>query len=284
VSLRLLRGLLAITLTAWGGQAAWADRDVRVEVAGEAPVTAQQLAAALRVRVAATGPAIVVQLRPASDGVVARIADRERDVALGGRTGEDAARLIALAIADLALDDVGDEVGVGGPSLTAAMTPAPAGLGRRHGTELTVSFLGMASAWSSVMASGGVDVTVGRGAWLAAAEVQAGQLIDGNLELGGALVRLAAGWRSGVLELRAGATVAPVWISNGAGDRTVLAGAGASARLRAPVTKDVRLVLAVGVDGFATQSEYRIQAPTMVEQVSTPWLAPWIAVGAEVTP
>lgn len=285
-----LRPVLGVLATVVAARVAYADRPVRVDVAGAAPVTADQLATALRVRVAATGPAIVVQLRSAGGGdVVARIADRERSIALAGRTGEDAARLIALAIADLALDDV---AGDPAPSTAVVAVAASRSAGRDAGaTAVTVTFLGAASAWSSVMAGGGVDVAIARGTWLAAAEVEAGQLVEGDLHLGDAVVRLGGGWRRGALELRAGATVAPVWVGNGAGDSTVLAGGGASARLRVPVARDVRFVLAVGVDAFATRSEYVIETSepgaagaTMTEQVATPWLAPWVAVGAEVTP
>ncbi len=75
-----------------------AERDVHVDVVAGAPVSAGELAAALRVRIAPAGAPLVVRIRRTDDGVVAEIDHRSRAVRLGGLTGGDAARLIALAI------------------------------------------------------------------------------------------------------------------------------------------------------------------------------------------
>src|SRR5262249_56240929 len=102
----------------------------------------------------------------------------------------------------------------------------------------------------------------------------------GGVQLEGVMVRLGGGYRGDGYELRAGATIAPIDVSDGVGDRTVLVGANASARLRLPLGDRTHLVLAAGADAFATRTEYRMTTGT----TATPWLAPWLATGIEVTP
>lgn len=131
------------------------------------------------------------------------------------------------------------------------------------------------------MAGASVDVAVTRGRWLAVVDVGGGELIDGNLKLSNAVLRVGGGVRTGDVELRAGLTLAPIWVGNGAGDSTVLVGAGASARLRVPIASGVRLVVAAGADAFATRTEYALAG---MSTIATPWLAPWVAAGFEVTP
>ena len=88
-------------------------------------------------------------------------------------------------------------------------------------------------------------------------------------------MRATIGWRSGGLELRGGLVATPVLVSDGAGNQTVMPGATVSARLHAG-----RFVLAAGADGFAAQTTYQLHTMTVV----TPWVAPWIAIGMELTP
>jgi len=82
-----------------------------------------------------------------------------------------------------------------------------------------------------------------------------------------------------VFEARLGVTVAPVIVTDGAGDQTVLLGANASLRARIALAPGLRGIVAVGSDVFATRTEYRI---TGTPALSTPQLAPWIAAGLEV--
>src|SRR5262249_4184626 len=147
----------------------------------------------------------------------------------------------------------------------------------------SVSVLGAASAWSGALVGGGLDVAVSRGepAWLGFAEASGGALVTGDLRLAAATGRAGVGDRVGALGLRAGAAAAPIWVSTGAGDRTVLVGGGVEARLRVPVSGGVRAVLAAGVDAFAVRSAYQVSATTTID---TPWVAPYAAAGVEITP
>lgn len=271
-----MRAVAGLTL-ACAATTARAERAVHVDVAPGVAVTADEVAAALRLRIADAGAAVSVRVRPASDGVIAQVDERVRAVALGGRTGTDAARLIALAIADLA------QVDIEATQVEVTAAPHAARVGRPR-TSLELALVGSASVWSAPLAAVGLDIAAARGRWLVAAELGAGKLVDGDLHLGGGTVRLGGGVRAGRLDVRAGLVLAPVWVSNGAGDRTVLVGGGASARLRIPLAPDLRLVLAVGVDGFATRTQYTVtSAVGSMTTLSTPWLAPWGGAGAEVT-
>ena len=92
-------------------------------------------------------------------------------------------------------------------------------------------------------------------------------------------VRASAGVRVDWLDLRAGVVLVPVLVSTGAGDATVLAGGGASARAVVPVSPLLRAVVAAGLDVFATTTEYRLAGMSVL---TTPRWAPWLAAGIEV--
>jgi hypothetical protein len=263
----LLRSLTVALLLA-GGEAA-AERAIAVELDPGVPLSESELADALRVRIAATGGPVHVTVKASERGVVVGARGASRVVDLGDRRGGDAARLVALAAVDLLFDD-----------LAAPPTPAVvAKVAPRVENRWTVGLVGMAAQWSGTLAGAALDVRIPHGAWFAAVDAGGGELVDGTLHLTGGVVRASVGRRMGRLDLRGGATVAPINVANGAGDATVLVGAGVSARVRFPVDA-FDLVLAVGADGFATRTEYRIASMT----IATPWLAPWVGVGIEVTP
>ena len=233
-----------------------AERTVNVVATGT-PFGADELASALRVRLPDGAPLAVTVLPAGDDRVRVAIGDTTRDLELGGRAGPDAARLVALEIVDLALDDL-------------AQMPPPA----QH-AHFAADLLGSASAWVGMLAGGTLDLSLARGRFVAALELSAGERVVGDLHVTALPVRATLGWRSGGLELRAGVVAAPVLVSDGAGDQTVMPGATVSARLHAG-----RFVLAAGADGFATQTTYQLRTMNVV----TPWIAPWIAIGMELTP
>jgi hypothetical protein len=101
----------------------------------------------------------------------------------------------------------------------------------------------------------------------------------GTIDLYAGVVRVGAGLRFGVLELRSGLTFAPLVVETGAGDTTLLAGGNASARVRIPLTARTRAVLALGADAFATRTTYLLDGMTAL---ATPRFAPWFAAGMEV--
>jgi hypothetical protein len=234
-----------------------AERDVHVVATGT-PFSADDLAAALRVRLATQGAPIAVAATAVADRVTVTVGDTTREVALDGRVGADAARLVALEIVDLALDDL---------AVVPRAEPMP--------SPVAIALYGGAMAWTSTLANASADVALGRGRWRAAIELAGSQRVAGVLHVTGATVRLCGALRAGELELRGGAVIAPTWVSDGVGDQTTLVGATASARVHVG-----RLLLAVGLDAYATQTTYSYQAMT----VTTPWIAPWVAAGVELVP
>ena len=249
-----------------------ADRAVDVDVDGNAPVTATDIADALRVRLGPTGTPIRVHVATVMGGVVVSTAGATRVIALAGLAGPDAARLIALATIDL-LDDMAP---IAPPGLAIEKRPSF----DAERIAFRASVLGTAAAWSDMLAGVTVDFELSRGRWLGAVDLGAATLVNGKLELREAIVRVAGGIRFGVVDLRAGATFVPIDVTNGMGDQTVLVGAGASLRTRIAMSDAAQFVIAAGLDVFATQTDYTIGSA----MVSTPWVSPWVAAGFEVTP
>ena len=252
-----------------------ADRDVHVEVDASVPFAAAELADAIRMRVRDAGPPIELHVIAADGGVEVSSDRGSRVVALDGHSGADAARVVALAAVDLALDDLA----VAPTPLVVRTAPAPAPTPPME-KPITIAVLATAAAWSNALAGAALDVAIPRGRWLVAFDVGAGELLDDSLDLVGAVVRFGGGIRIGVFDVRAGATLVPIKVSTGAGDETVLVGGGASVRVRVPIAASARFVLAGGADAFATRTEYR----TGDVMTATPWVTPWLGAGIEMTP
>jgi hypothetical protein len=261
VSLRSVLGLLVVL----GSGRAAAERAIVVELAGPQAFDAGELTAAVRVRVAPDGGRIQLRVSRSGDGVLVETRGATRSVVLGDRRGADAARLVALAASDLLFDD-----------LAQSPTVEPRAPG------FTIAALGTVAAGDSgSLAVATIDLTLPRGAWLATASLGAGQLIGAGVHASEGIVRLGGGRRIGWLDLTAGVTFVPISVSDGAGDLTMLVGGGVAARLRVPLAERVWLVIAAGADAFATRSEYTSNGTAVA---STPWLAPWVALGVEVAP
>lgn len=252
--------LLGIVLTA---ALARADRAIDVEVTDAAPFAASDLAAAMRVRLPPDGPPVRVRVSSTSDGVQVEARGNVRAVPVGELRGAEAARLVALAASDLFLDDL---------TLIEPSRPARA---------TSIAVLGGAAAWQHTLGGLAIDLSLLRGRWVFALDAGGSQVIDGSMTLSTATLRLGVGARVGMFELRAGPTFAPIFVNDGVGDRTVLVGGGASARLRVPIVDGVRVVVAGGADAFATRTTYIANDMALL---TTPRIAPWIAAGVEVTP
>lgn len=255
-----------------------APRAIFVELAAPVPFDAGELTAALRVRLPAVGAPVQVRVTPVAGGVRIEAERGARELALGDASGAAAARLVALAAQDLLLDDL-----AAAPEPRLRPPPAATTIGA-DGPERggrTVGVLGAVAAWDAPLGSLSIDVVLPRGRWLAAIDAGGGALVGGSLSLAAATVRGSGGVRVGWLELRGGVTLAPVIVRDGAGDRTVLAGAGGSVRARLPLGRGVRAVLAGGADVFATRTSY-LRNGTLA--MATPRWAPWLAAGVEVSP
>ncbi len=247
------------------GAPAAAERTIVVDIAANGPFTATELTEALRVRVSPTGAPLHIRVTTTDDAVRIDAGGTARDLELGGRRGVDAARLVAIAASDLALDNL------------AATPPPPP----RPPPTFAIGALGGASAFTGTLAGGALDFTLGGGPWLFDGSVGGGALVDGPIHGDDVIVRIGGGYRIGWLDVIASATFAPLIVSDGAGDVTVLLGAGASARLRIPIAERVHAIIAAGADVFATRTEYTSVGADVTE---TPLVAPWVAAGVELAP
>jgi hypothetical protein len=260
--LRRLKGsvrLFAALMIALAAAPAAADRPIEVDADG-VPFAAHELADAIRVRVPHDGRALHVRVTSADGGVRVQARGGSRDVALEGLEGPAAARLVALAANDLWMDDL-------------AVAPEVPVAPRR-----TLSLVVGAAGWGSPLGGLTADLALPIGSGLVAIEAGVGEVLGGNIQLAGGVVRLDGGWRRSWFELRGGATFMPIVVSTGVGDATVLVGAGASARVRVPVGAGVRAVIAAGADAFATRTHYQFGMAAF----ATPAFAPWLGAGMEV--
>lgn len=239
-------------------------RAVFADIAQGAPFDATQLAMAIRLRVPPTGAPIRIRISAAPGALRVEARGSAREVALGGLSGAAAARLVALVVDDLLLDDL------------SSLPPPAAGSER---ARPSIGVLGGAAVWQHPLGGLGLDIAIPRGAWLIALEASGSTLVDGPIRLTAATARVGGGLRVEPFDLRAGATFVPVVVSDGVHDRTILVGAGASVRLRIPFTDTVRGVLAGGVDVFATRTTYVLDGVTLM---TTPRSAPWIGTGLEI--
>lgn len=251
--------LLAALSIACAARTAGAERAISVEVQG-APFEARELVDALRVRIAAEGGPVHVRVTGVARGVHVEARNGARDVEIGELRGAEAARLVALATDDLLLDDL-------------VAVPAPAARGER-----TLAVLGEVAGWTGVLGTGMVELVTPLGPAGVAIAGGGGELVTGKLALYSGVVRVEAVVRRGWLDVRAGAVAVPIVVTSGKGDTTVVAGGGASARVRVPVTDGVRAVLAVGIDAFANRSEYE---QTGMPTIATPWVTAWLGLGVE---
>jgi hypothetical protein len=233
------------------------------------PFDTEQLTAAVALRVPAppaTAPArptIRVE-RELADAVRIEIGTQIRVVPLRGRRGLAAARVVALAIADLATPP---------PSLpeplVGARAPAPA---RPAALDLAlVLSLGGGSNGDGLVVAPALDVSVpvfGPLRAVAEAGYSPGPdaVVDGlAVSLRATPLRAGLAWRApgSALELRALALLLPYWVSGGSamtpiGRSGVVGGGSAMGAYYARVAGGLALVLATGLDVFASRDELRI--------------------------
>jgi hypothetical protein len=270
VSLQLLL-VIAVSIPA----PAYAERAIAVEVTFAAPFEASELREALRVRLPVEGGPVRVRVALTPTGIQVETPRGVREVDVAGLEGVAAARMVALAASDLLLDDLAT-FPVSPPALVEAM-PAAATT-----PPIALGVVGGVAGWDRALGGALIDVTLPRGArGLIAIEAGGGTLLGSGVHLTSALARLSGGVRLGIVELRAGAVLAPVFVSDGVGDTTLLAGATASTRVRIPISPQLRAVFAIGLDAFATRTEYQLAGMSVL---TTPRLAPWLGIGMELTP
>ena len=261
--------VLGILFVCAAAPMAAAERAIAVDVPAAAPFDARELRHALALRLPPGGARVEVRVALGHAGLVQIIAgERAREIDVAGLHGAAAARLVALAASDLLLDDL-------------AVAPPAAAAGRAS-SAMTVGALGAVSSWPHALAGAAVDVAVASGSRLVAVELGGATLIAAGLRMTTMTARIGAGLRPHeAVELRAGVTLAPVFVSDGAGDRTALVGGHAAVRLRFALQARVRMIVAAGADVFATRTEYRVGGMPVF---ATPRIAPSLGLGIEVTP
>jgi hypothetical protein len=231
--------------------------------------------ASLQIEIAATGD---------RDAVTVTAAGKAREVSLDGARGAAAARLIALAISDLALAELDPMAAPAAPGAAIGGPPGMAGAGRTGDSGiridgaadsrgdaggLRIALLG----WSNTPADSGppwigagVDLLLprGNGGWgltagagFAASATEEGQQLA--ITLYGVPMRAGVALRPGRgLELRLAGVVMPIHAvtSGDASDDYLLAGGNAEVRLRLRVADRLALVAGGGADLFANRVRY----------------------------
>ncbi|MBL0220295.1 MAG: hypothetical protein IPQ07_41300 [Myxococcales bacterium] len=274
MSLKLAAGL---SIVCGGSLPASAERAIDIELSGPAPFEASELAAAMRMRLPADGAAVRVRVTGTADGVHVDTTLAAATCRCVGSPGPAAARLVALAASDLLLSELAAAPGCGaGSPRKDRIEP----LTRRCRVRWGCS--GSAAGWEgvrSVLGAASLDLAQPVRGYLGIIEVEGGAIAGGDVALIAAVVRVDGGLRTSVFELRAGLTIAPIYVRTGAADLTALIGGNASVRIRIPVTRAARAVLALGADVFVTRTSYLLDGATVM---TTPRAAPWVAAGMEV--
>lgn len=274
---RMAAWVLAGTLAAWGADAR-ADEAARVTILGPVPFSSEELEQSIAARLPATAPwraperLIVGPAAPS--GIVVRMGERTYSVAVGDRRGAPAARVVALVVTDLMLQEIAPPQAAPLTERRAAADPAPA----RAPLALRLTAVGGASK-----GAGGEEpyaVAVDADATLLVRQLVLGLMLGGTwipqrhaglpdeVAYAEAVARVVAGWRYESFEILAGPSASPYTL-RGAVQRTgVLFGAGAIGRVAPRLAGRLRLVVSLRVDVHAN----RLHASwTTGGGFATPW-------------
>ena len=277
---------------------------IRLQTTDDLPFTAEELeqAAGARLALSAETGAAVVIVGPAGDaGIPIRMGDRHAVVAVGARAGLAAARIVALAIAELAAE-APDQVSAAPPdpprpppgaatrkepppvaTTAAAQTsphPAPpvqvsVALGGAKGTDASEPFTWTCEA-DVTFPLQRFDLVATLGVWDVPTR-RAGFPDEASFVAG--VVRAGAGWRTGPVQLLLGPFVAPYRLEGGVADTGVLAGGGAAVRVghRLAAAPKVSVFGSLRVDAFANR--VRVSVPGMEPSFASPRLAAGVGIG-----
>ena len=256
-----------------------------IETSGPLPFTTAELETALAVRTQLADQDAPRRLSAhvVGDGSTVRIelSGHTRSVALDGQHGAEAARLVAVAILDLAGDQLDPP-----DALTPPPQPAPAIV---RAPASPVPDAEVAMPWSlGIWAVSGTRTE---------ASVELGVRIHGPLRAfaaGGAgleqtatamsltvsrrtfPVRAGIAWQRGSFEARVTAIAVVESASAERSATDVIAGAGLSIVWRPARIGDVSLLVGAGADGFASSIDYRVHDMPIV---STDRVAGWAGLG-----
>jgi len=260
--------------------------DGEVVCTGPLPFSAEEVQEALVARGHLLGRAAVVGVRADRGRTWVRVGPVEREVDLGGRAGEEAARLVAVIALDLAQDGASFSVSRSPPaSVAASASPdsAQSPPSRDHRTFRVGLALLSPFDQSGVIArveptvAAAFEVAPGFGAFATAGFRRAsGGDASASVVLQELPVRVGAAFRTAWLELRAGGLARSRFVEGPRSYRAVAWGAAVSVATRLSLSTRVALELAGGFDIFRTRMVFAVDEDVAL---STPWLSPWVGAG-----
>ena len=268
---------------------------IRLQTTGELPFTAEDLEQAAGARLAMsaeTGAAVVIVGPADEDGIQLRMGERRTVVRVGAHAGRAAARIVALAIAELAAETT-DSAAAPRPArarpAAAAGTAAPlrahapsrppvrisVALGAAKGLDATEPLTGTCEV-DATFPLPPFDVVGTLGVWAVPAR-NAGRPDEASFVAG--VVRASAGWRSGPLQLLLGPFVAPYRLEGGVSHVGALAGGGATLRVgrRLALAPKVTVFGALHVDVFVNRVSVSLIGAE--PSLATPRVAASVGVG-----
>jgi hypothetical protein len=265
------RALVWAGLTLLGAGSARAAPPLRLQQAAGLPFDEQELveAVALRAAVAPTAPgAVTVAVEPGDAGRVAIGVDGRRiEADVGGRTGPEAARLVALLLVDATR-----------PPLALERAPAPP---RASWSLLPAVNLGLSDAGASLEPTAGFGWRLGpRTRLLASLGYARARVIDragaGVMTLDTLPVRVGAGAMAGPIELQAGLVGRGYRAAAITAALGVRAGAWVGAAWALPLGGPLRPFLLAALDAHPQRLELRRAGQPLL---AAGYFAPWAGVG-----
>lgn len=272
---RIVRSVIVVAGLAMSAATAFSDTDT--------PFSSEELEAALRLRLGADHR---VEVTSEADTIRITVDGTTRSIVLGEERGVEAARVVALVAAAIALDGAEQRVAAARPrvapveageldevavprrarparwSLGATMTPAVGELARNAGGVLVGYDRRVAGVRG--FASAGASMTMAE----LPPPAPAVRTIEFPLRVGA--------WLGDRVAVGAAALAVPYNTTGGAGDRSVLFGAGVMARARVVIGDGVGVVGYAGLDAMASTVEYRWEETAVLASAR---LRPWIAIG-----
>jgi len=278
---------------------------IRLQIGGELPFTADELeqAAGARLTMSTEPGAAVVVVGPADGaGIQIRMGDRQAVVDVGARAGLAAARVVALAIAEL-VAEAPDGASTPPPApavpppesaprtaplaIAAPAAPPAASLPPGPPVRIAVAIGGSKGmdaseplTWTceadATFPVRRLEVMAGLGVWDTPTQ-HAGQADEASFVA--LVVRAGAGWRTGPVQLLLGAFAAPYRLEGGVHHTGVLAGGGTMLRVgrRLAAAPKVQVFGSLRVDAFANRIS--VSVPGFEPSFASARLAAAVGIG-----
>jgi len=253
-----------------------ASAEAKVVCLGDLPFSEAEVQAALNARSPLLGRVSSVLVRGEGGHASVEVNGARRDVDLGGGTGEEAARLVAVLVLDLAQTDNPPIASIQAPAAAPAAARAPWRVGIAGSLLVPWGQAGLL-AHAEPTAELAAEVGLGVGAFVSAGyrRVEAG---EGTTALAMDEIPIRAGVtaRRRWFEARLGGTVRPHGVSGVGSNRGILWGGMASGSARWRLASDLAIVFTAGLDVFRNRFVFDVGKDTVL---STAWLVPWLGAG-----